>query len=130
VRIDDVVPPGPVTEYDVIRILPFGGTIVRASVDGALLARVLDTGVNNEGTGGYLHAWGARRENGAWIVQGIPIDPARRYSVAMTDFLLAGGEANLGYLTRANPQVHDVQELRDIRRAVIEGLGRQAPPRR
>jgi 5'-nucleotidase len=25
VRIDDVLPPGPITEYDVIRILPFGG---------------------------------------------------------------------------------------------------------
>ena len=86
--------------------------------------------MNNEGTGGYLHAWGAKRENGAWIVQGKPIDPTRRYMVAMTDFLLTGGEANLSYLTRANPQVHDVQELRDIRRAVIEELGRQAPPRR
>jgi 5'-nucleotidase len=122
VRIDDVIPPGPVTEYDVIRILPFGGRVVKASVDGALLARVLDTGVNNEGTGGYLHAWGARKENGTWIVQGRPIDPARRYAVAMTDFLLSGGETNLGFLTRANPQVRDVQELRDIRRAVIEGL--------
>jgi 5'-nucleotidase len=55
-----------------------------------LLERVLNTGVNNEGTGGYLHAWGARRENGAWLVQGRPIDPARRYTVATTDFLLTG----------------------------------------
>jgi hypothetical protein len=43
----------------------------------------------------------------------------------MTDFLLSGGETNLAYLTRANPQVHDVEELRDIRRAVITELGRQ-----
>jgi 5'-nucleotidase len=127
VRIDDVIPPGPITEYDIIRILPFGGKIAKASFDGALLARVLDTGVNNEGTGGYLHAWGARRENGAWVVQGKPIDPARRYTVALPDFLLTGGETNLGYLTRANPQVHDVAELRDIRRAVIVELGRGQP---
>jgi 5'-nucleotidase len=125
VRIDDVLPPGPITEYDVIRILPFGGKVVRASLDGALLERVLGTGVNNEGTGGYLHAWGARRESGAWLVQGRPIDPARRYAVAMTDFLLTGGETNLGYLTRASPQVRDVVELRDIRRAVIEELKRR-----
>jgi hypothetical protein len=32
------------------------------------------------------------------------------YTVAMTDFLLTGGEANLSYLTRANPQVHDVRD--------------------
>ena len=125
VRIDDVIPPGPITEYDIIRILPFGGKIAKASFDGALLARVLDTGMNNEGTGGFLHAWGAGRENGAWVVQGKPIDPARRYTVALPDFLLTGGETNLGYLTRANPQVHDVAELRDIRRAVIVELGRE-----
>ena len=125
VRIDDILPAGPITEYDIIRILPFGGRIVKASLDGALLARVLETGENNQGIGGFLHAWGARRENGTWMVQGKPIDAARRYVVAMTDFLLTGGETNLGYLTRANPQVHDVQELRDIRRAVIAELDRQ-----
>ena len=125
VRIDDVVPPGPITEYDIIRILPFGGKVVKATFEGALLERVLDMGLNNEGLGGFLHAWGARRENGAWLVQGRAIDPARRYSVALTDFLLSGGEANLGFLTRAHPQVRDVQDLRDIRRAVIEELRRE-----
>jgi 5'-nucleotidase len=125
IRIDDVLSPGPVTEYDVIRILPFGGKVVKAELDGALLARVLDTGVNNEGTGGYLHVWGARREGGTWRVQGKPIDPARRYPVALTDFLLTGGETNLGYLTRANPQVRGVAELRDMRRVLIEELARE-----
>jgi 5'-nucleotidase len=125
IRIDDVLPPGPITEYDIIRILPFGGRIVKAQLDGALLTRVLDTGENNQGIGGFLHAWGARRENGAWMVQGKPIEPARRYTVAMTDFLLSGGETNFGYLTRSNPQVHDVEELSDIRRAVIAEFGRQ-----
>ncbi len=80
--------------------------------------------------GGYLHARGARRENGAWLVQGKPIDPAARYAVVLTDFLLTGGETNLGFLTRANPQVGDVRELRDIRRVVIEELGREYPVRR
>ena len=122
VRIDDVIPAGPITEYDIIRVLPFGGKITGATLDGALLARVLDMGVNNHGLGGYLHVWGATFENGAWMVQGKPIDPAGRYRVALTDFLLSGGETNLGFLTRANPAVHDVQEFRDIRRAVIEKL--------
>jgi 5'-nucleotidase/UDP-sugar diphosphatase len=122
VRIDDVVPPGPITEYDIIRILPFGGKVLKAVFDGALLARVLDTGMNNQGLGGYLHVWGARWENGAWTVQGKPVSPEGRYTVALTDFLLSGGEVNLGFLTRANPQVRDVQEFRDIRRAMIEEL--------
>ncbi len=124
VRIDDVIPPGSITEYDIIRILPFGGKVMRAEIEGALIVRVLDTGVHNEGTGGFLHAWGVKREGGAWIVDGRPIDPARRYRVAINDFLLSGGEINLAYLSRANPQVHDVVELRDIRRAVIDELQR------
>jgi hypothetical protein len=40
--------------------------------------------------------------------------------VALADFLLTGGEINLGFLTRTNPGVHDIQEFRDIRRAVID----------
>jgi 5'-nucleotidase / UDP-sugar diphosphatase len=122
VRIDDVIPPGPITEYDIIRVLPFGGKIAGATIDGALLARVLDMGVNNQGIGGYLHVRGAAFENGTWAVQGTPLDPEGRYRVALTDFLLSGGETNLGFLTRTNPGVHDVQEFRDIRRAVIEKL--------
>jgi len=127
IRIDDVLPPGPITEYDIIRVMPFGGKVVKASFDGDLLARVLETGMNNEGLGGYLQTWGARRDGGVWLVQGRPIEPARRYNVALNDFLLTGAETNLGYLTRANPQVHDVVELRDIRRAVIEALARTYP---
>jgi 5'-nucleotidase len=129
VRIDDVVPPGPVTEYDVIRILPFGGRAVKATFDGALLARVLDTGVNNQGLGGYLHVLGARSENGAWRVGGKPIVPTDRYSVVLPEFLLSGGEINMGYLTRAHPQVRDVQALRDIRHLVIDELRRQSSAR-
>ena len=122
VRIDDVIPAGPITEYDIIRVLPFGGKITGATLDGALLARVLNMGANNQGLGGYLHVWGAKFQNGAWVVQGKPIDPAARYRVALTDFLLSGGETNLGFLTRTDPGVRDVQEFRDIRRAVIEKL--------
>jgi 5'-nucleotidase/UDP-sugar diphosphatase len=125
VRIDDVVQPGPVTEYDVIRVLPFGGRVVRATIDGELLRSVLDTGVTNRGTGGFLHARGASRDNTTWTIGGKPLDVSARYTVAATDFLLSGGETNLGYLTRMNPAVHDVQDLRDVRLALIEELRRQ-----
>ena len=120
VRIDDVIPPGEVTVYDVLRILPFGGTILRVEMDGVLVERILITGVNNEGTGGFLQTWGVKRESGLWIVGGKPLEATRRYRVAINDFLLTGGEVNLGYLTRANPQVHDIVERRDIRHALID----------
>lgn len=72
-------------------------------------------------------AWGVQRAGQTWRVQGEPIDPARRYTVALNDFLLTGNETNLGFLTRKNAQVHDVVELRDVRRALIEELARVYP---
>ena len=122
VRIDDVLPAGPITEYDIIRVLPFGGKIVSATFDGALLARVLEAGENNQGLGGYLQVIGAEHGPNGWLVAGKAIDPAARYRVGLDDFLLTGGEINLGFLRRDNPQVHDLRDLRDIRRAVIDEL--------
>lgn len=125
VRIDDVLPAGPVSEYDIIRVLPFGGKVVRASFDGALLAKVLDQGLGNQGTGGFLHTSdGTVRTSAGWIINGTPLDPAKRYIVGISDFLLTGGETNLGYLTRTNAGVHDPVDLRDIRRVVMDELKR------
>jgi 5'-nucleotidase / UDP-sugar diphosphatase len=129
VRIDDVIQAGPVTEYDVIRVLPFGGRVTRAALDGALLKAVLDTGLTNRGTGGFLHARGAVRDGSQWMITGKPLHVSARYTVALTDFLMSGGETNLGFLTRTNPAVHDVQDLRDVRMALIAELRQQYPPR-
>jgi 5'-nucleotidase / UDP-sugar diphosphatase len=125
IRIDDVVQAGPVTEYDVIRVLPFGGRVTRAAIDGALLRSALDAGVANRGTGGFLHTRGAARDGSAWLIAGKPLDVSARYTVAMTDFLITGGETNLGFLTRTNPAVHAVQDLRDVRLALIDELRAQ-----
>ncbi len=122
IRIDDVVQPGPVRQYDVMRIVPFGGRVVSAALDGAVLASVLDAGVANAGSGGYLHARGVTRQDGAWTINGKPLDPAGRYVVAMPEFLLTGLETRLAFLTRTNPGVRDVKEFRDIRLAVIAEL--------
>lgn len=125
IRIDDVLQPGPISEYDIIRVLPFGGKVVKVSMDGALITRVLDTGLGNQGTGGYLHSSdGMKRDSNGWMLNGVKIDPARTYTVGTSDFLMTGGEANLGYLTRTAPGVHSVAELRDVRRAVIDELKR------
>ena len=122
VRIDDVLPPGPVTQYDVIRVLPFGGKILKATFTGALLSRVLETGEQNRGSGGFLQYAGITRDASGFHVNGRPIDAAGRYPVAIADFLLTGGEVNLGFLTRQNPGITDVSELRDVRMAVIDEL--------
>ena len=115
IRIDDVLIPGPVTQLDVIRVLPFGGPVVRATVSGALLSKVLAIGEQNKGSGGYL------------LTAGLPatIDPAARYTVALTDFLMTGGERNLDFLKRDNPDLTDIKDLRDIRQVLIDEIKRR-----
>jgi len=125
IRIDDRIPPGPVTQYDVIRILPFGGKAVSAELSGDLLHRVLLAGRNNVGSGGFLHVAGAVIDSsGALRVAGARADPSAFYRVVLTDFLLSGAEVGLGFLTRSDPGVRNVRELRDVREALIDQLRR------
>jgi len=126
IRIDDVLAAGPVTQYDVIRVLPFGGEIVLTDMKGALLAKVLDQGLANHGKGGYLQKAGiAQAQGGAWQVQGQPLDPTATYRIALTDFLLTGRETGLDYLTKDNPDLTAGETKGDIRKAVIAELERK-----
>lgn len=122
IRIDDVIPAGPLSQYDVIRILPFGGAVVGTTMTGAMLGRVLEQGEANRGSGGYLHPTGVVREGDHWLVNGTPLDPARRYRVATTDFLVTGREKGLAFLATDNPDLGPITTFRDIRKAVIDRL--------
>jgi 5'-nucleotidase / UDP-sugar diphosphatase len=53
IRIDDVLPPGIITQYDVIRIMPFGGQVLLVEIKGSLLEKILNQGLANKGTGGF-----------------------------------------------------------------------------
>ncbi len=125
VRVDDVLPAGPFTEYDAIRVLPFGGEVLTVTLPGALLARVLEQGEANVGTGGYLQTAGIGRTPEGWTVGGAPLDPAQAYVVATSDFLVSGREAGLDYLdVETNPEVVAVGRHGDVRRALIDDLAR------
>jgi 5'-nucleotidase len=123
IRIDDVVPAGPITQYDVIRMLPFGGKTVEVRMQGELLGRVLTAGERNVGRGGYLQKTGVDGSAAAgWRVAGAPIDPARMYRVAISDYLLTGAEVGIEFLKRDVPGVEVVADRRDIRQAVIDEM--------
>ena len=128
IRIDDVIPVGPITQYDVIRILPFGGKTVEVRMRGNLLARVLAAGEGNAGSGGFLQRDGVEGSLAAgWRVGGAPIDPARMYRVAISDYLLTGAEVGIEFLKRDTPGVEVVGDRRDIRQAVIDQMRAQWP---
>lgn len=123
IRIDDTIPPGPITEYDVIRIMPFGGTIMSVEMTGTLLKRTLDQGQANAGMGGYLQLGNVTNDNGAWMIKGQALNEAGTYQVAINDFLLTGKESNLGFLNADdNPELTVMGEHDDLRQALIDQL--------
>ena len=132
IRVDDILHM-PVSQYDILRTLPYGGSIRELEMKGSLLKQVLDAGEINRGTGGYLIYNDALRYdagNNTWKLNDTPIDPLRSYRIAITDFLLTGGEANLGFLVPGNKDIIKVYDAEssitdprsDIRRAVIKYL--------
>ena len=125
IRIDDVLPPGPITQYDVIRVLPFGGPVVEVEMRGSLLERVLNEGLSNRGGGGYLQLAGIQQDpSGAWQVKARPLDATATYRIAISDFLITGREQGLDFLNPDHPDLVIGVRHRDIRQTVIEELQR------
>ena len=132
IRVDDIIQM-PVTEYDIIRTLPYGGSIMEVDMKGSLLAKILEIGRNNVGSGGFLQYSSAvnyHPETKTWTLKDAPIDANQSYHVALADFLMTGGEANLGFLNKDNPEIlkiyptiTDVKDPRsDSRLAIIKYL--------
>jgi 2',3'-cyclic-nucleotide 2'-phosphodiesterase (5'-nucleotidase family) len=130
VRIDDNVS-GQITQLDVLRILPFGGKLVEIKMRGRLLERVLEAGLANVGSGGYLQwekiAYDATKKE--WKINGKLLDVNQDYTIVTSDFLFSGKERNLGFFTKQNPDVMSVIDTfpdndvrNDIRKAVIAYL--------
>lgn len=135
IRLDDILAM-PLTQYDILRSLPYGGSINEVDMKGSLLTKVLEAGRKNKGTGGYLQysekaVYDAA--NGTWKIGNAAIDPFKVYRVALSDFLLTGGESNLDFLNTKNAdivKVYDVQTAptnpqSDIRLAIVKYLERK-----
>jgi len=132
IRVDDVLQM-PVTEYDIIRSLPFGGGIREADMKGSLVIKILDQGAKNSGIGGFLlHNEAVTYDTSAniWKINNTAIDPAKIYHVAVGEFLFSGKEANLDFFNPNNPDVVKVYDAEtsvtssksDIRLAVVRYL--------
>lgn len=107
IRVDDMIQM-PVTEYDIIRTLPYGGSILEVDMRGNLLTKILEAGRNNVGSGGFLQYSSAvnyNPETKMWTLKEVPIDSKKTYHVGLSDFLMTGGEANLGFLNKDNPDI-------------------------
>ena len=115
IRIDDTLGPGPITQYDVLRVLPYRGDLFLTSVKGSVLEKIVTAGRDP-----------SRRGQGSWLqVAGIdgPINPNRDYRVVINDYLLNGNERGLEWI---KPETSGITVLPDapkeFRQAVIRRL--------
>ncbi len=103
IRIDDVLPAGkPVTLYDIIRISPFGGTISLVEIDGASLVQALVIGEKSKGSGAFLQYYNISKEKGSWKIGENKIQPAKKYKIAISTYLVDKGDSGLEILTIKN----------------------------
>ena len=90
--------PGPITARDMLTVQPFGNQMVTARLSGALLRALLEDKLAGRGDGIFISGGRVRfdlaRPEGDRIVEftiaGAPVDTARIYAVAMTDYLSEG----------------------------------------
>jgi 2',3'-cyclic-nucleotide 2'-phosphodiesterase (5'-nucleotidase family) len=130
IRVDDVLPL-PVSQYDILRTMPFGGGIREVDMKGSLLTQTLEAGRKNAGIGGYLlYNENIAYDGSTWKMAGTTIDPNKTYRVALSDFLLTGKEANMDFLNEKNAGIVKVypaetavtNPLSDIRLAIVKYL--------
>ncbi|WGH76372.1 bifunctional metallophosphatase/5'-nucleotidase [Tenacibaculum tangerinum] len=125
VRIDDVLA-GEINTVDIFRVLPYGGKILKVEINGSLLKRVLDFGVNASGTGAYLQRFNATKENGEWILKNGKLQENKNYTVAFSDYLLKG--LDIPILSNKSKEVLHIYTPKkeevayDIRKAVVNYL--------
>lgn len=131
VRVDDRLMEK-ITQYDILRTLPFGGSIGQVDMKGDQLRKLLDAGIKNKGTGAYLQMMNVRYDEPrkAWFIKEEPLADYRTYRVMMTEYMLSGRERDMGFL-KDNPDIKPVTdnsdpqktELRaDIRKVVLSYL--------
>lgn len=132
VRVDDQLS-GNITQYDVLRTLPFGGSVWEVEMKGILLEKILQIGKDNKGSGGFLqyHQINFEPTQKKWQINGKNIDNNQSYKIAISDFLMSGKEAGLPFLTETNSDIISIQKPKnedkndlknDIRKTFIDFL--------
>lgn len=108
IRADLIARPGggptPVTFAEVFSVVPFGNELIVKSVTGETLLRMLEEQFGDERfrimqvSNGFTYAYDATRPRGQRIdrasvrIGGMPLDPARQYRLATSNFLWDSGD--------------------------------------
>ncbi|HEY5884039.1 MAG TPA: bifunctional UDP-sugar hydrolase/5'-nucleotidase [Pyrinomonadaceae bacterium] len=107
IRADEIIRPGPITERDVLSILPFKNKVVKLEVTGTVLRQALEHGVARSAedaepgrfpqVSGVTFTFDARRPAGSRVVDlkvnGRPLNENAKYTLASSDYVaLDGGD--------------------------------------
>ncbi len=139
IRIDDKLLKGAVTQYDILRVLPYEGKVLKIKIKGDELKKVITKGQRLKGTGGYVQTTSnVALDKGIWKIDGISIDDNKVYNLAINDWLACGNEDGLEFLHIAengvcneasmtnapskNPDIKFDTSYGDIRQAIIKEL--------
>ena len=130
IRIDDLVR-GAISQYDIIRILPFGGATVTVKMEGKLLSQFLDLGMGESlhGNGAFLQTTGIEKQKDIWLINGKKIKKGSNYIFAAGDYLMAG-ETAYKQLLADNKNLYTVSPANgplqlDLRKGLIEYMKKQ-----
>lgn len=123
-RIDDILT-GKITQYDILRVLPFPNTLVTLAVPGRILAKVLTYGMSLKGNGMFLAYAGVESPDGGntWLINGTDISTSMlNYNLATIDY----ARSNTGL---DDPAVTTIREFNITQtRSLLEYLSEIYPP--
>lgn len=130
IRLDDVLT-GTITEYDILRSFPFGGGISLVDLKGDVIEKMLETGtVTNLGIGGYLQLANVEKREDGWYIKGQKLSASKTYKLALPQFVMGGGEANLEFLKNYESLAQNPTDFNGIKndvRDIIMAYFRQLP---
>ena len=117
IRLEERIPPGPITQYDILRIMPFFDFIFHLNMMGSTIRKIYEIGRGKVGSGDFLH-WEGMPQNINDIVSN------STYRVATNGYLLRGTTRGLEFLNRSRMDLKfaDIKEIKDQRKALIEQL--------
>lgn len=119
----DSLPAGPITFKDVLKVQPFGNTLVTLRLTGLEVMNYLAVAARMQpGSGGFAHFSGVELVIASGTIEqarirGEPIDPAKTYQMAVNNFMAVGGDGYpklTGHPSFVNTGYVDADVLREF----------------
>ncbi len=106
------IPKGPITRGKIFELMPFDNIIVLQQVKGDVFQQFLDVTAEKGGwplSGLTMEIRGGKARN--VVVGGVPLDPAKTYTIANSDYVVNGGDDAV--VLKAIPQENNGYLMRD-----------------